>query len=360
MKNSSTVAARLVTAAFFSALAAGAAHAQAQLNQCAFLPDAPQQHLVVKHDTLWDISGKFLEHPWCWGQVWGMNRAQIRDPHWIYPGQIVYLDRAAGRLRLGWPGGDAGMRDADTLRLSPQVRVQGMDRDAVPSIPAGVIEPFLAQPLIIESGQLSAAPRIIAAQENHVFLGKNDKAYVRGDLKENTSFQVFRPGSPLKDPVSGEVLGHEAFYLGTVKLQALARANADVHTFIVTSSVQEMGAGDQLVPTPTMPMRNYAPHPPQGPVDARVMAIYGGLTHAGQNQVVSINRGTLDGLDDGAVLQLYRAGKTVAVRGFDEARLPDELVGSLFIFRVFRHISYALIMQVTQPVEVGDIALSPQ
>lgn len=356
MKNSSTVAARLVIAAFFSTLAAGAAQAA----NCAFLPHAPQQHLVLKHDTLWDISGKFLEHPWCWGQVWGMNRAQIRDPHWIYPGQIVYLDRAAGRLRLSRPGSDAGGRAADTLRLSPQVRVQGMGSDAVPSIPADVIEPFLSQPLIIESGQLNAAPRIIAAQENHVFLGKNDKAYVRGDLHGATSFQVFRPGKPLTDPVSNLVLGHEAFHLGTVTLLALARANADVHTFIVTSSVQEMGVGDQLMPTPIMPMRHYAPHPPQGPVDARVMSIYGGLTHAGQNHVVSINRGALDGLDDGAVLQLYRAGKTIADPGAPDATLPDELVGSVFIFRVFRHISYALIMQVTQPVEVGDIALSPQ
>lgn len=355
MKNSSTVAAGLVIAAFFSTLAAAAA----QAGTCAFLPHAPQQHLVVKHDTLWDISGKFLEHPWCWGQVWGMNRAQIRDPHWIYPGQIVYLDRAAGRLRLGGPGFDAA-RATDTMRLSPQVRVQGMDRDAVPSIPVEAIEPFLSQPLIIEAGQLNAAPRIIAAQENHVFLGKNDKAYVRGDLKGATSFQVFRPGKPLTDPVSKLVLGHEAFYLGEVKLQALARGNADVHTFIVTNSVQEMGVGDQLMPTPAMPMRNYAPHLPPGPVDARVMSIYGGLTHAGQNQVISINRGALDGLDDGAVLELYRDGKIIADPGAGDAKLPDELVGSVFIFRVFRHISYALIMQVTQPVEVGDIALSPQ
>ena len=358
MKNSSTVATRLVIAALFSATVA----ATAQAGTCAFLPDAPPQHLVVKHDTLWDISGKFLEHPWCWDQVWGLNREQIRDPHWIYPGQIVYLDRAAGRLRLERPG--AGPQVASAQRLSPQIRLERMDNDALPSIAPGVIEPFLSQPLIIESesdlDSLSAAPRIIAAQENHVFLGKNDKAYVRGQLHGVTSFQVFRPGQPLRDPVSAAVLGHEAFYLGSVRLQTLARAGADVHTFIVTSSVQEMGAGDQLMPAPIMPIRNYAPHPPQGPIDARVMSVYGGLTHAGQNQVVSINRGALDGIDDGAVLQLYRDGKMIADRGFDDAKLPDELVGSLFIFRVFRHVAYGLIMQVTQPVQVGDLALSPQ
>jgi hypothetical protein len=104
-------------------------------------------------------------------------------------------------------------------------------------------------------------------------------------------------------------------------------------------------------------------------VDAAVVAIYGGVTHAGQNQVVSINRGKLDGLDIGSVLQLYHKGKTVtdpgASKGWHnlgnpQVKLPDEEVGSLFIFRVFKHISYGLIMQVTAPVEVGDVAKSPE
>lgn len=358
MKNSSTVAIRLVIAALFSVPAG----ATAQAGTCAFLPDAPPQHLVVKHDTLWGISEKFLEHPWCWAQVWGLNRQQIRDPHWIYPGQIVHLDRTAGRLRLGLAGAGAGVAIAQ--RLSPQIRVEQMDDDALPSIAPGVIEPFLAQPLIIESeadlDSLIAAPRIVASQENHVFLGKNDKAYVRGQLHGVTSFQVFRPGRPLLDPVSAALLGHEAFYLGSVTLQTLARPGVDVHTFIVTSSVREMGAGDQLMPVPAIPIRNYAPHPPPSPVDARVVSVYGGLTHAGQNQIISINRGALDGIDEGAVLQLYRSGKVIADPGFEDAKLPDELVGSLFVFRVFRHVAYALIMQVTQPVRVGDLALSPQ
>lgn len=362
MKNSSTVAACLVSAAFFLTLAVG----PVQAATCAFLQHVPQQHLVARHDTLWDIAGKFLEHPWCWDQVWEMNRTQIRDPHWIYPGQIIYLDRTAGRLRLAWPGAQidagAGSRpdSATALHLSPQIRVEGMDKGAVPSIAAGAIEPFLSQPLIIESGALDAAPRIIAGQENHVFLGENDKAYVRGDLHGVTSFQVYRPGKPLLDPVSAIVLGHEAFYLGSVRLQTLARPGTDVHTFIVTASVQEMGVGDQLIPAPAPPIRNDAPHLPKQAIDARVMSVYGGLTHAGQNQVISINRGALDGLDDGTVLQLYRDGKKIADPGLDDAKLPGDMVGSIFIFRVFRHVAYALIMQVTEPVQVGDSALSPQ
>ena len=359
MKNFSTVGARIVIAALFS----GTAAAGAQAATCRFLPNAPDQHIVASGDTLWDISARFLEHPWCWGEVWGLNRDEIRNPHWIYPGQVVYFDRSAGRLRLGTQL--PASQDRAT-RLSPQLRTEGLGKDAVPSIPAGVIEPFLSQPLIVETDEMSKAPRIVAAEENHVYLGENDKAYVRGELNGGTSFQVFRPGQPLTDPVTKEVLGYEAFYLGTVKLRAAAQAGSDVHTFTVASSKQEMGIGDHLLPAPPTPMRNYAPHPPSRQVDARIMSIYGGVSYAGQNSVVSVNRGELDGLDTGAVLQLYHKGETVpdktAGNGMRKPmlKLPDEQYGNLFIFRVFKHISYGLVMQVTKPVRTGDVAKSPE
>jgi hypothetical protein len=368
MKNFSTVGARIVVAALIS----GTAASGAQAATCRFLPNAPDQHIVAAGDTLWDISARFLEHAWCWGEVWGLNRAEIRDPHWIYPGQVVYFDRSAGRLRLGTQlhaGSDE--RGSQLARLSPQLRTEGLGKDAVPSIPAGVIEPFLSQPLIVEADELSKAPRIVAGEENHLFLGADAKAYVRGDLNGGTSFQVFRPGQPLTDPVTNAVLGYEAFYLGTVKLRAGAQAGSDVHTFTVASSKQEMGVGDRLLPAPPTPMRNYAPHPPSRQVDARIMSIYGGVTYAGQNSVVSVNRGALDGLDIGAVLQLYHKGETVpdttatAGKGWfgmgkPMLKLPDEQYGSLFIFRVFKHISYGLVMQVTEPVRTGDVAKSPE
>lgn len=367
MKNFSTVGSRLVVAVLVFA----AATASAAPLVCEFRADAPDQHVVVKGDTLWDISGTFLQKPWCWPTVWDMNREDIANPHWIYPGQIIWFDRAAGRLRLGQPiAANSGVNDPAAERLRPRVRTDGLGVDAVPSIPPGVIEPFLTQPLIIEDDELKGAPRIVATQEGHVFLGKDDKAYVRGELGGNSAFQVFRPGAPLKDPVTKKIIAYEAFYLGTVKLQTEAKpgAGSDVHTFTVTTATQEIGKGDQLRAVPPMPVRNYVPHPPAQPVESRVVSVYGGVTHAGQNQIVSINRGKLDGLDVGAVLQLYHAGATVsdstAKKGWfgreQQVKLPDEEVGSLFIFRTFKHISYGLIMQVTAPVQIGDIAKSPE
>jgi hypothetical protein len=363
MKNFSTVVTRAAAAALVACVVAG----PVQAAECSFKPNAPDQHRVVKGDTLWDISGAFLEHPWCWPQVWGMNREEIRNPHWIYPGQVVYFDRARGRLSLTRPGsGDGG--DAPLLRLSPQVRSEGLERGAIDAIPASVIEPFLTQPLVIEKDALAAAPRIAASEENHLYLGTGDRVYVRGDVAGATEFQVFRPGGPLTDPQTGAVLAHEAAYVGTVKLVKAAAPGVDVHTMTVSSSVSEMGVGDRLLPMLPPAVRNYVPHAPLSLIDARVMSIYAGVAHAGQSQVVTVNRGSIDGLDVGSVLQLYHFGKTVPdpegkLSFFGkraQMKLPDEQYGSLFIFRVFGRVSYGLIMQVTAPVEVGDVAKSPE
>jgi len=322
---------------------------------CTFLANAPDQHKVVRGDTLWDISGRFLQHPWCWPQVWDLNRDQIRDPHWIYPGQIVYFDRAAGRLRIG-----QGADSLAQVRLSPQTRVTSLTQDAIPSIPIRVIEPFLSQPLIVEEDTLATSPYIVATHENQLYLGKGDKAYVVGELQGNTQFQVFRPSRPLHDPITNAVIGHEAIYLGTVKLDQPGRHPEEAHRFIIDSSKQEIGRGDRLVPMPPPASMHYAPHPPDAPVAAHIVSVYGGVGSAAQNEIVSINRGRLSGLDVGTVLELNRAGRIVADATGKPVQLPPEKLGTLFVFRVFDNISYGLVMQVTDVVEIGDIARSPE
>jgi hypothetical protein len=340
-------------------------------SSCTFRPNAPDQHVVVKRDTLWDIAGAFLEHPWCWPQVWGMNRDEIRNPHWIYPGQVIYFDREHGRLTLTRPGttGADGAGEPPLVRLSPQLRTESMGRDgAVPSIPPGVIEPYLTQPLIVEPDVLAGAARIVAApEEARVYMVEGNRVYVRGDLHGATVFQVFRPSKALRDPDTHAVIANEAAYVGAARLVTEAKPGVDVHTFVVTQSVQEMGVGDRLLPTPPAPLRNYVPHAPQRPVAARVMSTANESDFAVQSQVVTVNRGAVDGLDVGAVLQLYHLGRTMddpesAGAGFGKAqlRLPDEQYGELFIFRVFGHVAYGLVMQVTAPVEIGDVAKSPE
>ena len=383
MKKFSTAAlAHVLVCAFASGFGNAAAAGEEATNnpRCAFLQNAPDQHTVVRGDTLWGISGKFLQHAWCWPQVWGMNKEEIRNPHWIYPGQVIYLDRAAGRLRLGNRVGGAGADGSTaggaaggtpTVKLTPQLRTEGLGAQAVPAIPSNVIEPFLSQPLVVGEDELKDAPRIVATAESRVMLGKDDKAYVRGDIHAGTSFQVFRPGTPLRDPDTNSVIGYEAAYLGTIKLERAAREPNEAHVFNVVNVKQEMAVGDRLLPVPPTPMLNYVPHPPEQLVKARIVSIYGGVSQAGQNQIVAINRGKNEGLNLGTVLELYRFGQTVVDRtdngsflgplfGQKKVKLPDSQYGSLFIFRVFDNIAYGLVMQVTEPVQVGDIARSPE
>ena len=326
--------------------------------RCNFRPDAPDQHVVVRGDTLWGISARFLQNPWCWPQVWGMNRDEIRNPHWIFPGQIVYFDRATGRLRLGTP---AAQGPDGTVRLSPQIRSQPADQ-AITSVRFDKLDAFLVQPLIVTENQLQNAPVIMATPEGRVYLSRDDQAYVRGDLQGATVFQVFRPGQALRDPVTKAILGYEAAYLGIVKLQREARAEDEAHRFVVLESREEMGLRDRLLPMPPASIMNYVPHPPLQTVDARIMSIYGGATMAGQNQVVSVNRGRDDGLDVGAVLELQHLGPEVRdVTDKNKlVKLPNREYGALFVFRVFDKVSYGLIMQVTDVVSVGDIAKSPE
>jgi len=355
MKKFSTAALILALAPVFTTLSATQAHA-ADKDKCAFRANAPDKHVVIKGDTLWGISGRFLERPWCWPQVWGMNREQIRNPHWIYPGQIVYFDRANRRLRLGQStvSGD--------VRLSPQIRITENDKSAVPSIDAKLIEPFLAQPLIVDEIELNATPRIVATTEGRVKMGQGDRAYVRGDLKGGGIFNVFRSAEALRDPETKEIIGFEAMHVGTVKLIRASKTANEAHAFTVLDMKQDIGIGDRLILKPPYQVVNYVPHSPERPVYARVVSVYGGLTHAAQNQIISINRGKNDGVDIGTVLTIYRLGDTIVDKtgGGDKVKLPEEESGTLFVFRVFNNISYGLIMDSSNNIVVGDVAKSPE
>jgi hypothetical protein len=329
----------------------------------ALADNAPASHTVQRGDTLWSIASIFLKTPWRWPELWGMNLQEIRNPHLIYPGQMLVLVKDGDRAQLMLGRGTAdGQAPSNTVKLSPRVRSELLGNGAIASIPLQLIGPFLNEAVVLSQDELAAAPRIVATQDGRVLISRGETAYVRGDLAGARSFSLFRQSKPLRDPLSKEVLGYEAGYIGTadfVRADGLSPVNGlpMPSTFVMTSARQEAGVGDRLAPVPPRDFSAYVPHPPAKPVGGRVVSVYGEALTAGQNQIVAINRGTRDGLELGHVLALWRAGAagTDSTGAKPQAiQLPDERTGLLFVFRVFDRVSYALIVSASDPIRPGD------
>ncbi|MFW9616265.1 LysM peptidoglycan-binding domain-containing protein, partial [Aquabacterium sp.] len=188
--------------------------AQAGVPLSELAPNAPDSYTVKRGDTLWAISSLFLKSPWRWPELWGMNLQQIRNPHLIFPGQYLYLDKSNGRarLRVGEPVG-GGVNG--TTKLSPRVR-EGSLYDAIATVPLHLLEPYFNEAVIFDnSEELLQAPRVVATQEGRVLLSRGETAYVRGELGGRREWRLFRTTKPLRDPSTQEVLGFEAQYVGT-------------------------------------------------------------------------------------------------------------------------------------------------
>jgi hypothetical protein len=350
-------------------------------------PDAPDRYTVVPGDTLWSISSRLLKSPWRWPELWEMNRAQIRNPHRIYPGDVIVLERKGSEV----------FARLETTRLSPQVRVEMVESASIPSIAPSHIEPFLSKPLVVGATELEGAPQIIATQEDRVAIGSGNTAYAEKVGQQDTRWQVFRRGDPLIDPETKETLGYVATYLGEAELVKRGK----ISTIAITKATQEIYRGDKLLPMPKdEPVFAYVPHAPQAAVQGRVVSTYGGLWETGPLSIVALSRGTRDGVEVGHVVALYRdprsaryaqrtepnygrAGPTgndnrityypaplaarnaplytrgQPVEDSDFAQLPAERYGLVMVFRTFDRASFGIVMQASRPVAVADIIVNP-
>jgi hypothetical protein len=346
--------------------------------------NAPDTYTVKKGDTLWAISGLFLKSPWRWPALWGMNLQDIRNPHRIYPGQQLFLDKTNGfaTLRTRANSGDG---PTETLKVSPRTRTSTLADASIPTLPPHLIEPFLAEPLIVDEAAFLTAPRIVATQEHRVVLSRGDRAYARaqnpGDLSTAKGapdqYRVFRNAKPLKDPNTGLILGYEAQYIGGAEL-VRPESTRDITdkegkpakeivpaTIDIVNSKEEMRVGDRLIPEPKREFATYTPRAPEKRiVGGRIVSVYGSaVVNASQNQIVVINRGTSDGVETGHVLAILQDGESVKDRtdpALPQIKLPDERNGLLMVFRTFDKLSYALILQITNGVRIGDHLANPR
>ena len=344
-------------------------------------PNAPDTYTVKRGDTLWGISGMYLKRPWRWPELWGMNLKTIPNPHLIFPGQTLYLIKEGGYARLS----TSRSNEPETVRISPRTRSDSLADTALPTLKQHLIEPFLVEPIVVDEQVLLRAPRVIATTDERVLMAAGDRAYVRGDAAspmlaeagEPRYYRVFRNAVALKDPVTAEVLGYEAQYLGKAELvrgesfeeipngKGGYTAEYIPATVDLSATKEEVRAGDRLLPAPARPFLSYSPRAPEVEVDARVVSIYGSsaVAYAAQNQVVAINMGSQDGLEPGHVLSLLTKGdriKDMTDSNKAMVKLPSEVNGTAMVFRTFERVSYVLLLEIRNGVRVGDRLVNPK
>ncbi len=330
-------------------------------------PGAPDEHLVVPGDTLWGLARLFLRSPWRWPELWGLNLEAIRNPHLIYPGQRLRLERRDGRARLRLLGADEPAAEGLPLqRLRPRVRDAGPAGPALSAVPWRSIAAFLNETLIVEDGALLQAPRLVATPEGRLLLGRGDPAYALGPLEGTADWRIFRRAQPLLDPETGELLGHEARFVADARLEQAASLAPDGRTvparLRLGASREEAQVGDRLLPRPPAESPSYLPHAPDPGLSGRLVRVQGDALTAGAQQIVILNRGRRDGLEHGHVLAVWRAGalaRDATVEPAAALRLPDERRGLLFVLRSFERSAYALVLEAEGPLGPGDRFTAP-
>jgi hypothetical protein len=352
--------------ALFALIALPAAADNVQLRA-----DHPDRYTVVRGDTLWDISARFLRDPWKWPSVWKINQ-QIRNPHLIYPGDVIALTWVDGQPQLSLLRKETLRDEGDipppptttkapegipTVKLEPRAYPEAID-DAIPTIKPEAIQPFLTQPLIVGKRELEGAGYITIGRDDRVALGTNAEFYarrVKGGA--DTMFNVFRKGRTFRDPESGELLGYEARYLGDAQI---VRAG-DPARLEVVSVKEEILPTDRLIAAPdTKSLPYFEPRAPEKNVRGQILAAHNGLAEFGPNTVVAVSVGAREGMAPGHVLRIHRhVGKRRDPVTHRNYNIPDEETGLLMIFRVFDKVSYGLIMNADRPVQLNDVVATP-
>jgi len=319
-------------------------------------PDHPARYTVVKGDTLWDISAKFLQDPWLWPEIWHVNPG-ITNPHLIYPGDEIVLTFVDGKPVL------TVQRGQRVVKLSPHPRASRLET-AIPTIPIDSIKQFLQHPRVITKHELDDAPYIVASEEGRLISGTENKIYVRGiTSRDNVEYSILRPGQAYMNPGGRkkDILGYEAINVGEAKVIKFG----DPATLYITKSTREILIGDRLQPITKEEeiSQHFLPHAPDSSMEGLIISVFGGVSRISQFQVVVLNLGIQDNTETGHVFAIYQSGDTIRdtinPKMGRTVKLPDERAGTLMVIRPFERISYALVMEAKRDIRVYDAIKNP-
>jgi hypothetical protein len=316
--------------------------------------DAPQSYTVVKGDTLWDISGKYLEKPWRWPELWEGN-PQIVNPHLIYPGDTISLYYVDGKPQLGIN------RAHGLSKLSPKIRSTPLD-DAIPVLPLGAVQQFILKLNLLDKATIDSSPYVIRGEEGRIVATQGHRIYVKG-LSDtgDKNYQIYHPGDPINDPATGQVIGYESIFAGDATLDKIG----DPSTLLVNAITREITVGDIALPRDKESiLTDYYPKVPDKQLDGQILDIIGGTGIFGRFQSVVINLGTSDGLERGHVLSVFNKGETVldtvSPARKDTVTLPDERSGSVIVVDAYENLSYAFVVESRQHMRVLDEIRTPE
>lgn len=353
---------------------------RAYINSEDLEPDAPDSYTVVRGDTLWDISDRFLKKPWMWTQIWNYN-PQVYNPHLIYPGDKLALTYVNGKptLNLTRNGkavpfgptvgsavkvaldadGNPLAQNGDRVRLSPRIRSESLD-EAIPMISADSIQQFLVHPRVVDEQSIVSAPYVLSNSENGLVSSLGNQIYARGKLnRDQTAYSLYRRSKVLRDPVNNAPLGVEITHVADAKLLS----TGDPSTLVITTNKMETIAGDILLPSSEIDApHNYVPRLPEIKGNARIVSLVNAISQTGRDQVVVLNVGKKSGIQVGDVLAIETTGRSIVdPRGasrHERVDLPDQRTGVLMVFQTFDKVSYGLVMESTRPVMMNDIVTS--
>ena len=318
-------------------------------------PNHPQRHVVVKGDTLWDISATFLRDPWRWPEIWHIN-PEIKNPHLIYPGDVISLVYRDGKPVLELT------RGRPTIKLSPTARTSRLE-SAIGGIPTNAIAQFLTRPRILTETELENAGHVSQAEDDHLISGTGGKIYVTGLMQdESKDYSIYRVGNIYRNPDShDDILGYEAIHVSDAQLTL----QGEPATLLIVESYRETLLGDRVMKTDEEQIDNsFTPHSPDTAKEGQIISILDGMSRAGQYQTVVINLGERDGIEQGHVLAVRKKGEIVLdkqAKGFfkPEIQLPDERSGLLMVVNAFDRVSYALVMNAIKDIRIGDPITKP-
>lgn len=336
--------------------------------QPALKADVPLSYTVIKGDTLWGISSRFLEDPWRWKEIWQGN-SQIANPDLIYPGDTIRLIFVDGKAQLVVNSAAVSDRPSvtghhvlKTVKLSPKIHSEKI-KTAIPAIPLEQINTFLLRNRVVEKGVLKTAPHVLGGQEKRVILSAGDTLYARGDFPKSTnSYSLYRKGQSYIDPNTKEVLGVQAIDIGAVNLRT---RNDDIGSFTVTRSTNEIRVGDRLLADAEREISsNFLPVPPKNKVSGFIMNVETGLSQAGKRDIIAINLGKREQLEQGNILAIYKQGASIRDRHAQKKTkknivLPNERAGLILVFQVFEKMSLAIVLDADRGVVLKDIVGNP-